>query len=74
MEKLLRSVPKRLTTVVVAIEVSVDLSTLTLEDAGGRLRAAEEREAEDDNDDPPSRADGKLYMIEDQWCSREREL
>nr|CAB3451023.1 unnamed protein product [Digitaria exilis] len=72
-EKLLRAVPKRLATVAVAIEVSANMETLTLEDAGGRLHAAEEREAEDDDEEPPMRADGKLYLTEEQWEVRRRE-
>lgn len=64
-EKLLRFVPKRLSTVAVAIEVSANMETLTLEDAGGRLRAVEEREAEDEDNEPPTHADRKLYMTED---------
>jgi hypothetical protein len=36
-----------------------------LEDASGRLRAAQEAEAEDDA--PPPRSDGKLYLTREQW-------
>ncbi|CAN6234641.1 unnamed protein product [Urochloa humidicola] len=71
-EKLLRVVPKRLSTVAVAIEVTADLATLTLEDVGGRLRAAEDR-AEEDDEVPPVRADGRLYLTEEQWEARRRE-
>ena len=39
-EKLLRVVPKSLRQVAIAIQVTADLSTLILEDASGRLRAA----------------------------------
>ena len=39
-EKLLRAVPKSLRQVAVAIQVTADLSTLTLEDASGQLRMA----------------------------------
>ncbi|CAO2045564.1 unnamed protein product [Urochloa humidicola] len=60
-EKLLRAVPKRLSTVAVAIEVSANMETLT-----------EKREAEDD-DESPMRADGKLYLTEEQWEVRRRE-
>jgi hypothetical protein len=52
--------------VAVAIQVSADLTTLTLEDASGQLRAAQEADAEDD-EAPPPRADGKLYMTREQW-------
>jgi hypothetical protein len=47
-QKLLRVVPKRLTQVAIAIEVTQDLSKLTLEDAGSRLRVAEDRAEEDE--------------------------
>jgi hypothetical protein len=71
-EKLLRVVPKSLRQVAVAIQVTADLAMLTLEDASGRLRAAQEAEAEDDGP-PPSGADGKLYLTMDQWDARRRE-
>ncbi|CAN6196754.1 unnamed protein product [Urochloa humidicola] len=71
-EKLLRTVPKSLRQVAVAIQVSADLATLTLEDASGRLRAAQEAEAEDDGALPPS-ADGKLLLTMEQWDARRRE-
>jgi hypothetical protein len=70
-EKLLRVVAKSLRQVVVAIRVSADLSTLTLEDASGRLRAAQEADAEDD-EAPPPRADGKLYLTREQWEAQAR--
>ena len=65
-EKLLCTVPKSLRQVAVAIQVSANLATLTLEDATGRLRAAEEAEAEDDVAPPPG-ADGKLLLTMEQW-------
>jgi hypothetical protein len=65
-EKLLRVVPKSLRQVAIAIQVTANLATLTLEDASGRLRAAEECEAEDDGP-PPPRADVKLYLTREQW-------
>ncbi|CAN6214111.1 unnamed protein product [Urochloa humidicola] len=71
-EKLLRTVPKSLRQVAVAIQVSVDLTTLTLKDASGRLRAAEEVEAEDDGAPLPG-ADGKLLLTMEQWDARRRE-
>jgi hypothetical protein len=71
-EKLLRTIPKSLRQVAVAIQVSANLATLTLEDATGQLRAAEEAKAEDDGAPPPS-ADGKLLLTMEQWdaCRRE---
>jgi hypothetical protein len=67
--KLLRVVPKRLAQVAVAIEVTADLTKLTLEDASGRMRAAEDRAAEDDAP-PPAHADSKLYLTAEQWEAR----
>jgi hypothetical protein len=64
-QKLLRVVPKHLSQVAVAIEVTQDLSKLTLEDAGSRLRAAEDCAMEDDAL-PPPRVDGKLLLTEEQ--------
>ncbi|CAO2149527.1 unnamed protein product [Urochloa humidicola] len=71
-EKLLRTVPKSLRQVAVAIQVSADLATLSLEDASGWLHAAQEAEAEDDGPPPPG-ADGRLYLTEEQWEVRRRE-
>jgi hypothetical protein len=70
-QKLLRVVPKHLSQVAVAIEVTQDLSKLTLEDADGRLRAAEDR-AMEDNALPPPRLDGKLLLMEEQWKEKMR--
>jgi hypothetical protein len=64
-QKLLWVVPKHLSQVVVTIEVIQDLSKLTLEDAGGKLRAAEDRAMEDDAL-PPPHIDGKLLLTEEQ--------
>jgi hypothetical protein len=71
-QKLLRVVPKHLSQVAVTIEVTQDLSKLTLEDAGGRLRAAEDRAMEDDTL-PPPRVDGKLLLTEEQCKEKMRQ-
>jgi hypothetical protein len=63
--KLLQVIPKHISQVAITIEVTQDLSKLTLEDVGGRLRVAEDRDVEDDAL-PPPRVDGKLLM-EEQW-------
>jgi hypothetical protein len=55
-----------------AIEVTQDLSKLTLEDAGGRLRATEDRVVEDDVLSPPH-VDGKLLLMEEQWKEKMRQ-
>jgi hypothetical protein len=65
-QKLLRVVPKHLSQVAMVIEVTQDLSKLTLEDAGGRLRATEDRAMEDDALPPPC-VDSKLLLPEEQW-------
>jgi hypothetical protein len=64
-EKLLRIVLKSLRQVAVAIQVSANLSTLTLEHASRRLRMAQEVEAKDDA--PPPWSNGKLYLTHEQW-------
>jgi hypothetical protein len=69
MEKLLQTIPKSLRQVAVAIQVPANLATLTLEDASGRLRAAQEAGAEDDA--PPPRSDGKLCLTRKQWEAQE---
>jgi hypothetical protein len=71
-QKLLRVVPKHLSQVVIAIEVTQDLSKLTLENADGRLRAAEDRTEEDDAL-PPPRVGGKLLLTEEQWKEKTRQ-
>jgi hypothetical protein len=65
-QKLLRVILKHLSQVAVTIEVIQDLSKMTLEDAGGRLRATEDRAMEDDAL-PPPRVDGKLLLTVEQW-------
>jgi hypothetical protein len=62
--KFLRSVPARFKQIVVAIQTLLDVSTLTLAEATGRLKAAEEElEAP-----PPSvHHNGKLYLTEEAW-------
>jgi hypothetical protein len=71
-QKLLQVIPKHLSQLAVAIEVTQDLSKLTLEDAGGRLWAAEDRAMEDDAL-PPPRVDDKLLLTEEQWKEKMRQ-
>jgi hypothetical protein len=63
---LMRVIPKHLSLVAIAIEVTQDLSKLILDDVGGRLRAVEDH-AEEDDALPPPRVDGKLLLREEQW-------
>jgi hypothetical protein len=58
--------------VTVVIEVTQDLSKLTLEDAGGRLRAAKDRSVEDDAL-PPPRVDDNLLLTEEQSNEKSRQ-
>jgi hypothetical protein len=71
-QQLLRVIPKHLSQLAIAIEVTQDLSKLTLEDAGGRLRAAVDRAMEDDALLPP-RVDDKLLLTEEQWNEKMRQ-
>jgi hypothetical protein len=72
-QKLLRVILKNLSQVAVSIKVTQDLSKLTLEDAGGRLRAAKDRAMEDDAL-PPPRVDGKLLLTEEQLNEKMRSV
>ncbi|CAA6662425.1 unnamed protein product [Spirodela intermedia] len=68
-EKIIRSVPQRFRQIVVAITMLLDVSTLTVANLTGRLKAAE-----DDFEEPPSAMhhDGKLYLTEEEWDARRR--
>jgi hypothetical protein len=71
-QKLLWVILKHLSQVAVAIEVIQDLSKLTLEDAGGRLRAVEDR-AMEDGTLPPPHVDEKMPLTEEQWKEKMRQ-
>ncbi|CAA7392031.1 unnamed protein product [Spirodela intermedia] len=68
-EKIIRSVPQRFRQIMVAITMLLDVSTLTVADLTGRLKAAE-----DAFEKPPSAMhhDGKLYLTEEEWDARRR--
>ncbi|CAA7398617.1 unnamed protein product [Spirodela intermedia] len=68
-EKIIRSVPQRFRQIVVVITMLLDVSTLTVADLTGRLKAAE-----DAFEKPPSAMhhDGKLYLTEEEWDARRR--
>ncbi|WVZ50972.1 hypothetical protein U9M48_002169 [Paspalum notatum var. saurae] len=53
---------------VISIETLLDVSTLTVEEITGRLKATEE-----DDDPLPPNAGGKLYLTEEQWEARLKE-
>jgi hypothetical protein len=65
-QKLLRVIPKHLSQVVVVIEVTQDLSKMTLENVSGRLRTTGDHATEDDVM-PPPHADGKISLTEELW-------
>ena len=70
-EKIIRSVPQRFRQIVVAITTLLDVSTLTVADLMGRLKAAK------DAFEPPPPAmhhDGKLYLTEEEWDARQKKL
>jgi hypothetical protein len=71
-QKLLWVVPKHLSQVPVVIEVTQDLSKLTLEDVIGRLRAVEDRAMEDDAL-PPPHIDDTLFLMKEQWKEKMRQ-
>jgi hypothetical protein len=71
-QKLLWVVPKHLSQVPVVIEVTQDLSKLTLEDVIDRLRAVEDRAMEDDAL-PPPHIDDKLLLMKEQWKEKMRQ-
>jgi hypothetical protein len=68
--KYLRVVPRKCRMVVMAIEQTVDLRTLTVEDLTGRFTTAEEGYNLDDATDGV----GKLLLTEEEWASRQRLL
>ncbi|KAK1626133.1 hypothetical protein QYE76_000448 [Lolium multiflorum] len=67
--KFLRVVPKKFRPMVMAIEQTVDLRTLTVEEVTGRLITAEEGYDLDDVSDGV----GKLLLKEEEWAARQRQ-
>jgi len=67
--KYLRVVPPRFAQIVLSIETLLDMSTLSIEDVTGRLKAVEDRA------EAPARttAGGQLLLTEEQWAARLRE-
>jgi hypothetical protein len=68
--KLLRVVPAKYTQLALLIETMLDMSTLTIEDVTGRLRAG------DDRTDMPAKKEkdgGKLLLTEEEWTARMKE-
>jgi hypothetical protein len=67
--KYLRVVPRKYRMVAMAIEQTVDLRTLTVEDLTGRFTTAEEGYNLDDTTDGV----GKLLLTEEEWASHQRQ-
>jgi hypothetical protein len=64
-------VPKKYTQIALSIETLLDLSTLSIEEVTGQLKAVDDRE-----EAPPANpvsADGKLLFTEEQWLARQKE-
>ncbi|WVZ92074.1 hypothetical protein U9M48_038168 [Paspalum notatum var. saurae] len=71
--KVLRVVPTKWKQVAVSIEMLLDLDTMSMEELVGRLRVAEDADAEDTKaKDVISEGVGRLYLIEEQWKARHR--
>jgi hypothetical protein len=66
--KYLRAVPRKYRMMSMAIEQTVDLRTLTVEDLTGRFTAAEEGY---DLDDEFTAGVGKLLLTEEEWAARQ---
>ncbi|XP_078428799.1 uncharacterized protein LOC144700769 [Wolffia australiana] len=68
-EKIIRSVPQCFRQIVVAITMLLDVSTLTIADLTGRLKAVE-----DAFEETPSAMhhEGKLYLTEEEWDARRK--
>lgn len=63
-DKFLRSVPHRYRQIIISIQTLLDVSTLTLANVTGRLKAAEE---ELEAPPPTVHHNGKLYLSEEAW-------
>jgi hypothetical protein len=68
--KYLRTVPKKYRMIAMAIEQTVDLRELTVEDLTGRFTTAEEGY---ELDDEISDGVGKLLLTEEEWAARQKQ-
>jgi hypothetical protein len=70
-EKYLRVIPKKYTRIALSMETLLDLSTLSIEEVTGRLKAVDDREEEPPTN--PISANGKLLFTEEQWLTCQKE-
>lgn len=68
-EKFLRVVPSMYSQIALSIETLLDLSTLSIEEVTGRLKAVEDRFPAS----ATNGADGKLLLTEEEWITRMQE-
>ncbi|CAN6346172.1 unnamed protein product [Urochloa humidicola] len=70
-EKLLRAVPPKYRQIALAVQTMLDLSTMTIEDVAGRLKAFD-----DQDEEAPGGAiniRGRLYYTEESWLALQKE-
>jgi hypothetical protein len=69
-EKYVRVVPKKYTQITLSMETLLDLSTLTIEEVTGQLKAVDDHEEVSPAN--PVSADDKLLFTEEQWLARQK--
>jgi hypothetical protein len=70
-EKYLCIVPKKYTQIALSMETLLDLSTMSIEEVTGRLKAVDDHEEVPLAN--PISANGKLLFTEEQWLARQKE-